>query len=305
MHTRTLRRQGPFSLAAAADFLKGFTPARYRGGRRADTTVIRLAFPVENTEDVAISSITQHDDGSVVARIDGADPDLVAHQLERILSLDVDGRGFAAAGRRDPMLGTMIDRYDALRPVCFQSVYEAACWAVIGHRVRMTQAAAIKERISEVFGERLSIDGVSLAAFPTPSVLAKIADDLPLPEVKRDRLHGLALATLDGRLDADHLRSLEAEVAMEELKTLAGIGPFSAELILIRGCGAPDVFPASERRLLAGMREIYEMPGASYAELSRIAEAWRPYRSWASVLVRTSGADRSRSDTRSDLAIRR
>ncbi len=300
MNTRRLRRQGPFSLAAAARFLEGFTPARYRGGRAADATVIRMAFPVENTDDAAICSITQHDDGSVMARIDGADPNLVAHQLERILSLDVDGSGFAEVGRRDPLLGTMIDRYDALRPVCFPSAYEAACWAVIGHRVRMTQAAAIKERISERFGRRLSIDGVSLAAFPTPSVLTKVADELPLPEVKRERLHGLADAALDGRLDGDHLRSLDADVAMAELRTLTGIGPFSAELVLIRGCGAPDVFPTSERRLLASMREIYEVPDASHAELAWIAQAWRPYRSWAAVLVRTHGADRSRFATQSN-----
>jgi 3-methyladenine DNA glycosylase/8-oxoguanine DNA glycosylase len=37
--------------------------------------------------------------------------------------------------------------------------------------------------------------------------------------------------------------------ALAHLQRLPGIGPFSAQLILIRGAGHPDVFPSDERRL--------------------------------------------------------
>lgn len=292
MPTRILNQQGPFSLEASTRFLEGFTPARYRGGSGdPDDPALRLAFPVENTDDVAISKVTQRTDGAVVAEVEGSDPDVVAHQLERILSLDIDGTGFPDVGRRDPLLGMMIDRYHGLRPVCFQSPYEAACWAVIGHRIRMVQAAAIKERIADTYGERLSIDGVELSAFPVPAVLEKIAGELPLPEIKRERLRGLASAALEGDLDADRLRARAPEEALDSLMELAGIGRFSAELILVRGCGAPDVFPSSERRLHATMRALYDAPDAGQRELLELAEPWRPYRSWASVLVRTYGAE--------------
>ncbi|GAA1926760.1 hypothetical protein GCM10009753_70370 [Streptantibioticus ferralitis] len=58
--------------------------------------------------------------------------------------------------------------YPGLRPVCFHSPYEAAVWAVIGHRIRMTQAATIKARLAEQHGQRVQVAGRTLRAFPTP-----------------------------------------------------------------------------------------------------------------------------------------
>jgi DNA-3-methyladenine glycosylase II len=74
---------------------------------------------------------------------------------------------------------------------------------------------------------------------------------------------------------------------LHQLQQLPGIGPFSAQLILVRGAGHPDVFPANEERLHSEMREVYGMPGASAAELAKLAERWRPYRSWVALLLRS------------------
>lgn len=74
-----------------------------------------------------------------------------------------------------------------------------------------------------------------------------------------------------------------------ELRELPGVGPFSAGLILIRGAGAPDAFPGDEPRLFAILREAYGLPeDAPPAAYRKLADAWRPYRSWASFLFRAS-----------------
>jgi DNA-3-methyladenine glycosylase II len=103
---------------------------------------------------------------------------------------------------------------------------------------------------------------------------------------KVEWLHGVARAALDGRLDSTHLRALPAEHALANLRELPGIGPFSAELVLLRGAGAPDHFPRHERRLQRAMRDLYGLNETRPDELNQIAENWRPYRTWASVLVR-------------------
>ena len=284
---RTLDVRGPFSLRASIRFLEGFTPARYDGTTPADDRpTLRLAFVVDHTSDIAGAVITQRDDGTVTADIDAADPAAAARQIERILSLDIDGTGFADIGTSDPVIGNLINRYGGLRPVCFLSPYEAACWAVIGHRLRIAQAAALKERIARTFGTVATVDGAEAPVFPAPTRLVEVTDQLPLPEVKRQRLLGLATAAIDGALDAEHLLALEPARALEVLQQLPGIGPFSAELILIRGCGAPDIFPVTERRLNDSMRQLYRLPDADAAQLRDVAEAWRPFRSWASVLIR-------------------
>src|ERR1700728_1007332 len=174
METFRLVPRGPFSLTASIQFLEGFTPAAYGGP--ADSA-LELAFAVEGSWETAGVRVRQ-EAGEVTAEIVSPDkpgPDLVAavhQQVERILSLDVDGSGFAAVGERDPVGGELQRRYPGLRPVGFWSPYEAAAWTIIGHRIRITQAAAIKARMAERLGEPVSFGGRVAYAFPSPQRLA-------------------------------------------------------------------------------------------------------------------------------------
>lgn len=296
--TITLAPRGPFSLAASARFLEGFGPARYRG---RNDGVLRLAFPVETPGadwPVVGLAIRQRSDGTVVADAAGEPPPGTAAQLARILSLDVDGVGFSAVGAADPVIGELQSRFPGLRPVCFYSPYEAACWAVLSHRVRITQAATIKARLAAAHGEPCTVDGVELTAFPSPAALLAIDQFDGVPEVKLQRLHELARAAAVGRLAGARLRGMPPADALVDLQRLPGVGPFSAELTLIRGAGAPDVFAQAQRRLHATMVELYQLPGSEPARLIEVARGWAPYRSWVSVLVRsyreTGGGQRPR-----------
>ena len=73
---------------------------------------------------------------------------------------------------------------------------------------------------------------------------------------------------------------------MSRLRELPGIGPFSAELILLRGAGEPDGFPTAEPRLHEEMARAYALTDPAPADLAGLAEKWRPYRTWVSVLLR-------------------
>nr|WSY52364.1 DNA-3-methyladenine glycosylase 2 family protein [Streptomyces sp. NBC_00886] len=316
MRAFTISPQGPFSLAAGLGFLKGFTPAGYDD--TAQSRAMHLAFPADDGHSTVGAEVRQADgpQGAVEAEVfmptdlarDGrpgtgresgpvassAEVDAVRQQLARILSLDVDGSRFPQLAQRDPVVAELISAYPGLRPVCFHSPYEAAAWAVIGHRIRMVQAAAIKARTAEHHGQHVTVAGRTLHAFPTPLVLRGL-DRIPgLPDTKVERLRLLADATLAGDLDANRLRAMPAQDALAHLRTLPGIGPFSAELILIRGAGHPDVFPLHEPRLHAAMARAYGLssPDASDAHrLTGISDRWAPYRSWVALLLRTqSGA---------------
>jgi DNA-3-methyladenine glycosylase II len=177
--------------------------------------------------------------------------------------------------------------------VGFHSPYEAACWAVISQRVRIVQAAQTRNRIAAAHGDRCQVAGVPVAAFPAPAVLRSVAAELPLPGIEQQRLRGLAEAALDGLLDGSPLRASTADQAIAEVTALPGIGPFSAELVVVRGAGHPDRFPAAEVRLHAEMVDRYGLPDDALATLAAVAERWRPYRSWAAVLLRTAREERT------------
>src|SRR5215217_9705159 len=169
MTTFELVPRGPFSLAASAAFLEGFSPAAYRA---AGAGHLHLAF-VPDGEEAAAGVCLHQPDGVVVGEVSGhADPEAVRDQVARILSLDVDGSGFPDVGRRDPVVGGLQARWPGLRPVGFFSPYEAAAWALIGHRIQMVQAARIKQRMAEELGEVVDIHGDRRHAFPGPARLA-------------------------------------------------------------------------------------------------------------------------------------
>jgi DNA-3-methyladenine glycosylase II len=296
MATIAITPSGPFSLAASGRFLEGFTPARYPG--HAPDGAIRLAFPADDGHSSAGAAVRQAADGTVLADLTGdAEPAAARTQLARIFSLDTDGNGFAQVAEADPVVAGLAARYPGLRPVCFGSPYEAAAWAVIGHRIRITQAAAIKQRIAERYGQHLTVAGSPLAAFPVPRALRDLAGIPGLPEVKTGRLRALADAALAGDLDAARLRAMPPDDALARLRTLPGIGPFSAELILIRGAGHPDLFPARERRLHAAMADAYHLANPSPGQLAELSARWAPYRSWVALLLRAH-----REETTSEIA---
>lgn len=280
----TLIPEGPFSLAASARFLEGFGPAAYPGTAAGH---LHLAFPVDGGEQAAGVCLAQ--EGNVVHCEAFGDVDVAAlrAQVARILSLHIDGSGFPAVGERDPVIERLQAHYPGLRPVAFYSPYEAAVWAVISHRLRILQAATVKARLAETFGPTVLIHGERWQAFPGPWRLLEVEAVPGLPTHKMDRLHAIARATLEGELNAERLLSLPLDEARERLKRLPGIGDFSADLVILRGAGAPDGLPLHEPRLGRAIALAYGMDRRPSAEeIAALAERWRPYRTWVCLLLR-------------------
>ena len=280
--------RGPFSLDAARGFAGGF-PAGIGGGG-VGTESITLAFPVEGTGESAALELWQDADGIVRGRTDATGAILAAAlgQAARSLSLDHDGSDWPAVGDRDPVVGAAQRELDHLRPVCFYSAYEAATSFVIGQRIARRQSAAIKRDLSERLGDRPTVGSTPVPAFPRPERLLELREGPGLTAVKVERLHGLAKAALDGKLDTETLRSLPPDEALPRLRELAGVGPFTAEGIYYRGCGIADGIPNADEIGREVVRDLYGIADAGAADVLRLAEAWRPYRMWAVVLLRVA-----------------
>ncbi len=278
-----------YSLAASAGFLEEFAPAAYEG---EGTDHLRLAFVADGFaqggEKVAGAYVYPEGSDVVVEAFGEAEDRVVGEQVSRVLSLDVDGSDFPEVGVRDPVVGALQARYPGLRPVLFNSPYEAAAWAIIGNRVRITQAARVKARVAEELGPSVEVRGRVEHAFPGPSRLARLDGFRGLGARKVGYLRHLAGAAADGKLEADYLRSLPVGEALARLKELPGIGDFSAELVLLRGVGTRDVLPVHEHRLRRAVAMAYGLDAApTLGELLRVAERWRPYRTWVSLQLRT------------------
>ncbi len=280
----TLEPSGPFSLAAARDFAGGFAAGI---GAHGTATGLLMAFPVEGWRGSAAIDVWQATDGTVHGDLHGSDDlETARRQAARSLSLDHDGRDWAAVGERDAVLGALQAQFDWLRPVCFYSAYEAATSFVIGQRIAMRQARVVKERLAETYGDRVEIDGQVVRPFPRPQRLLEVPSVQGLSQVKVERLHSLAQAAIDGVLDTERLRALPEAAALAELSALPGVGPWTASAILLRGCGVADAVPMVDEISRTAVASLYGLPTPLEDETwTRISDAWRPYRMWATVLL--------------------
>ena len=274
--TITLHPRGPFSLTAAATFAEDFPGTRADGPPKA----LRYAWAVDGDWRTVQVTVRQDDD-AIHAELGDQPPAKLARQaardLQQILSLDVDGTDFAALGERDDVVKALQRRFPGLRPVLFYTPYEAAAWTIIGQRIRMTQAAMLKERLSDELG--------TSGAFPAPALLAQLSAPQPgLTDRKVGQLRTLATAAQDGALTRERLRAMTHDDGLKHLQQLPGIGPFSAELILIRGAGHPDALPDHDTRLDDAIHSAYRTSDDS--AIHRITESWRPYRAWVALLLR-------------------
>ncbi len=288
MRELTIEPRGPFDLATARDFAGGF-PAGIGSRARADT--ILMSFPVEGWSSSAVVQLRQDPDGILRGEVFGdGDLETIARQAARSLSLDHDGSGWPDIGRRDPVIGRLQERYGLLRPVCFFSAYEAATSFVIGQRISMTQTRRVKDRLADVAGDSIRVDvdgeGLTIRPFPRPQAVAELTEVPGLASVKVDRLRSLARAALDGHLDTERLRALPETEALAELRLLPGIGEWTATGVLTRGCGSADTVTLADGISREAVRHFYGLPSTpDDAAWLTIAEAWRPYRMWATVLL--------------------
>jgi DNA-3-methyladenine glycosylase II len=283
--------RGPFDLAASKRFIEGFAPAGQQA-THSDDLVLALLTDDWNAVTVRLWQAGACVSGEVVAG--ACDLDVVRGQVERVLSLDVDGTGFPVLGDRDDVLAKLLVEYRGLRPALFSTPYEAACWSVLTQRTRMSHAAAIRSRMTASHGVAMEVEGITRHTFPAPHVVLTLDGIDSVSDQKLQRLQAVASAALDGALDPVALRGQEAAEALMRLRAIHGIGPFGAELVLVRGAGAPDVFPSNERRLHQAMRALYEIPDVPVEQLAGIAAAWQPYRSWAALLLRAWWEDHRR-----------
>jgi DNA-3-methyladenine glycosylase II len=286
-----LTPRGPFSLEAAASF--GFGPTE--GGTPAWDGTMRLAFPVDGGRGHAGAVLHQREpDGPVSVALqlrDGAESDAALAQVARMLSLDHDGRAFERLGKSDLVLGALQRAHPGQRPVLFPSPYEAAAWSVISARRSAAQGARVRAQLGSDLGATFDLDGAACPAFPQPERLLELAAVPGLNDAKVQRLHGVARAALAGKLDVARLQALGPEAAYEDVQRLAGIGPFYAGLIVLRASGFADALAGLPEPKGAGFAaRYYGLPEPLGPEaFTHLAERWRPFRTWAAVLIRLAG----------------
>lgn len=283
--------RGPFQLSTSLGFLGCFGPACwtqrddvYRGAHviRGRALLLELRQSRRALHLRALGRDVCTDDVRAAAAL-----------VRRVFSLEKDPRPFQRRVQRtDPVVAQLLQRLGGLRPVLFSTPLEALCWAVLGQRIRMSQATQLKARLTGVLGPVVHADGETHQAFPSARELlrlndARYASQLGLPEIKQRRLMALAERDDRGDFDVTRLSQLPVADARAWLERSEGIGPWASEFTLIRAVGRLDVLPEQEQRFHAALEFYYRGARARLGK-GELAEAWRGFESWAAFLLRVA-----------------
>jgi DNA-3-methyladenine glycosylase II len=186
--------------------------------------------------------------------------------------------GLAAA---DPAMGRLIAAHGPLdpfewarSPVPDGDLFDVLTVHIVGQLISRDAAFAVYGRMREAAGGVASAE--ALAALGPDALRAT-----GLSWAKARTIDGLATKVAAGEVDLEALRSLDDREAEATLVALPGIGPWSANMLLLRGLRRPDAFPAGDIGVRKGIALLDARELPSVAEARARAEAWAPYRSYA------------------------
>jgi AraC family transcriptional regulator of adaptative response / DNA-3-methyladenine glycosylase II len=194
-------------------------------------------------------------------------------RVRRLFDLDCDPVAIDAALGSDPVLADLVARRPGLRVPGSVDPFETAVRAVVGQQVSVSGARTIVGRLVDAVGTPLALPHDHLThVFPAPAEVAAIDPALlPMPMRRRATLVDLADRVALGKIGLD--AGADRDEVRRALLDVPGIGPWTADYVLLRGLGDPDVFLASD----LGVIQALDRLGATTAA----AEAWRPWRSYA------------------------
>ncbi|MGB0012733.1 MAG: AlkA N-terminal domain-containing protein [Candidatus Sulfotelmatobacter sp.] len=216
---------------------------------------------------------------ALVARVQFGDPRSLFFITERIrfmLDLNADWAAIADTLKADPILAARMKAQPGLRvPGCWNG-FELAVRAILGQQVSVKGATTLAGRLVKTFGEKF-IGATDLThVFPEPSALADANfAGIGLPKARSETIRSLARAVCAGRIRFDGVT--DSGEFLSRLCEIPGIGEWTAQYVAMRALGEPDAFPSTDLGLMRAMHLD------SAHELERLAETWRPWRSYAAI----------------------
>jgi len=259
--------RGPFHHTAALALLAAHA---IPGTEEVNGTRYRRALTVEGQHTVVTLYLNRHGITASFAPPVG-DRETAAAMVCAWFDLDTDTAVTDRALAQDPYLAGLVGRRPGLRLIGYPDEFEAVAATVIGQQISLAAARTFTGRLVTAYGHQTG----DLRAFPDATALARRdADELQkhtgLTGARARTLHEVAVRWANGPV----LQGLPADEARQALLAVPGIGPWTADYLLVRALQHPDTFAPSD---LVARRAL----GLDQKAAAERSAAWAPYRSYA------------------------
>ena len=187
----------------------------------------------------------------------------------------------------DPVMAGLVERIGPVQLSPTNNYFFTLVDAIASQQLSGKVASTIVERIRALVPGRTTPDAHDILALPDEALRGT-----GLSWGKVGYIKDLASRVASGQLDLDYIARMDDEEIIRALVAVKGIGRWTAEMFLIFSLARPDVLAVDDYGLRAAMMRLYslgELP--TPATMRRIAEPWRPYRSYASLYLWRSVGD--------------
>jgi AraC family transcriptional regulator, regulatory protein of adaptative response / DNA-3-methyladenine glycosylase II len=233
---------------------------------------------------VGMLNVKQADGDALTLAVDFPDTaqlQTICARVRRMFDLDADIAAINKHLSKDLRLRACVRRNRGQRLPGGWDGFEIAVRAVLGQQISVAAARTLASRIVERFGTSATFpDGQTMNLFPSPQALSDV--DLAvvgLPRTRAKALNTIARAVSDGTVDFRPEQSLAHFV--ESWTQLPGIGDWTANYIAMRALSHPDAFPAADLVLRKAVTDDGSL--APLKELHAMAQAWQPWRAYATL----------------------
>jgi DNA-3-methyladenine glycosylase II len=285
--------QRTFSLLPAPLFRLDLTVWTLR--RRPDNAVDRwdgqtyrraLTLPT-GLVDVAVTQVESPESPQLQVSVEGQPlrsevKAAVSSALERLLGLRIDLAAFYRRFARQGQLGQLTRHFRGMKPPRFVTVFESVINAIASQQVTRTQGIRLLNRLTVNYGAAVRVGDSTAHAFPRSEDLAGLCPAdlrrLGFSQQKGRAMIELAKSITEGVLDLEGLAELSDEEAVKRLRGLRGVGPWTAEYVLLRGLGRTHIFPGG----VVGARNniqrwLHLANPLDDVAARRTLDRWRPY----------------------------
>jgi DNA-3-methyladenine glycosylase II len=199
--------------------------------------------------------------------------------VQRMLGTDRTLAEFHRRAARIPWLRPLALRMRGVKPPRYPTLWEACVNAIVFQQVSIHAASAILRRYVVTLGSPFELrDRLTLHAFPNAEVTLRANDDVlravGLSTNKIAALRRVAVTLVSGTLDERMLEEGSSVEAAALLRSIKGIGPWTAAVILLRGLGRLDLFPLND----SGVARALTFVGGSPPEIENVLDVLGPQR---------------------------
>lgn len=224
--------------------------------------------------------VRQSDDEHLEVALHGAVDDAAIHLelLDRMLAPSFDlGPFYARSSAAPAPLFRLVERFEGMKPPRTCSLWETFVNTIPFQQLSLKSAMTVLGRLIETTSVPVEFEGRILHPLPDPGRFLRLDDgairSVGLSGTKARALREAAEAVHTGAVDERSLEALDSGALAKRLRSFHGVGPWTAELMLLRGFRRLDTFPARDAGATAALRAV--LPGVDAA---RLLHELGPYR---------------------------